>query len=181
MIAVRDEGEVVARCRALVDELCAAGVRAELDDKTGGSLGRRVTDWELKGVPLRLEVGPRDLADNAATLAYRISGRPKASIVLTGVVSAVLEALEEEQAAVLTEALALRESRTADVATLADARDAAAAGWARVPWSVVGAEGEAELAQSGVTVRCLVRADGSLPDDEQDVDLVAYVRAYDRD
>ena len=75
VIAVRDEGDVVARCRALVDELRAAGVRAELDDKTGGSLGRRVTDWELKGVPLRLEVGPRDLAENAATLAFRISGR----------------------------------------------------------------------------------------------------------
>jgi len=43
----------------------------------------------------------------------------------------------------------------------------------------VGAEGEAELAQSGVTVRCLVRADGSLPDDDQEPELLAYVaRAY---
>jgi prolyl-tRNA synthetase len=179
VIAVRHEGEVVARCRALVDELRAAGVRAELDDKTGGSLGRRVTDWELKGVPLRLEVGPRDLADDAATLAYRITGRPKASIALTGIASAVVAALEEEQAAALAEAIELRESRTAEVTTLADARDGAAAGWARVPWSVIGAEGEAELAQSGVTVRCLVRADGSLPADDQEPDLVAYVaRAY---
>ena len=58
-------------------------------------------------------------------------------------------------------------------------RPGATAGWARVPWSAVGAEGEAELAQSGVTVRCLVRADGSLPDDDQEPDLLAYVaRAY---
>ncbi len=179
VIAVRDEGDVVARCRALVDELRAAGVRAELDDKTGGSLGRRVTDWELKGVPLRLEIGPRDLADDAATLAFRISGRAKASVALGAVVDTVRAELEAEQSALLTEAIDLRESRTADVTTLADARDGATSGWARVPWSAIGADGEAELAQSGVTVRCLVRADGSLPDDDQEPDLVAYVaRAY---
>ena len=102
MIAVRDEGDVVARCRALVDELRAAGVRAELDDKTGGSLGRRVTDWELKGVPLRLEIGPRDLADDAATLAFRISGRAKASVALTAVVDTVRAELEAEQSALLS-------------------------------------------------------------------------------
>ena len=179
VIAVRDEGDVVARCRALVDELRAAGVRAELDDKTGGSLGRRVTDWELKGVPLRLEIGPRDLADNAATLAYRISGRAKASVALTGVVDTVLAVLEEEQSALLAEAIDLRESRTADVTTLDDAREGAATGWARVAWDRIGTEGEAELAQTGVTVRCLVRADGSLPDGDHEPDLVAYVaRAY---
>src|SRR4051795_8902839 len=133
VIAVRDEGDVVARCRVLVDELRGAGVRAELDDKTGGSLGRRVTDWELKGVPLRLEVGPRDLAENAATLAFRITGRPKASVALPAVVDTVRAALDAEQAALLAEALDRRASRTADVATLADARDAATTGWARVP------------------------------------------------
>jgi prolyl-tRNA synthetase len=179
VIAVRDEGAVVVSCRALVDDLRAAGVRAELDDNTGGSLGRRVTDWELKGVPLRLEIGPRDLAENAATLAFRASGRPKASVALTAVVDTVRAELEAEQSALLSEAIDLRESRTVDVGTLADARDGAATGWARVPWSAIGADGEAELAQSGVTVRCLVRADGSLPDDDQEADLVAYVaRAY---
>jgi len=48
-----------------------------------------------------------------------------------------------------------------------------------VPWDAVGVDGEAELAQAGVTVRCLVRADGSLPDAVDDPDLVAVVaRAY---
>ena len=178
VIAVRDEGDVVARCSALVDELRAAGVRAELDDKTGGSLGRRVTDWELKGVPMRLEIGPRDLAEESATLARRVTG-DKTSVPLAGVAQVVQLELEAQQAALLDEAVALRDSRTVTVTTLDAARDAAQAGWARVPWSVVGAEGEAELAQSGVSVRCLQRADGSLPDTDDEPDLVAYVaRSY---
>ena len=72
VLAVRDEGEVVERCAKLADELRAAGVRVQLDAKTDVSMGRRATDWELKGVPVRLEVGPRDLADGVATLVRRI-------------------------------------------------------------------------------------------------------------
>jgi prolyl-tRNA synthetase len=170
---------VVARCDALVDELRAAGVRAELDDKSGGSLGRRVTGWELKGVPLRLEIGPRDLADESATLARRVTGGDKTSVALGEVVGVVRQALDGEQAGLLAEATTLRESRTVDASNLDEAREAATSGWARIPWSVVGTEGEAELAQSGVTVRCLVRSDGSLPDTDDEPDLVAYVaRAY---
>ena len=46
----------------------------------------------------------------------------------------------------------------------AEALEAAATGWARLPWADLGAEGEARLAEQAVTVRCLVRPDGSLPD-----------------
>ena len=168
------------RCRALVDELRAAGVRAELDDKTGGSLGRRVTDWELKGVPLRLEVGPRDLAENAATLAFRISGRAKSSVALTAVVDTVRAELEAEQAALLA-----RGDRPPRVAH--GRRRHARRRSRRAPRPVGHAcrgrpsapTAKPSSRQSGVTVRCLVRADGSLPDDDQEPDLVAYVaRAY---
>src|SRR5262249_29662659 len=88
VIAVRDEGEGVARGRAIVDELRSVGVRATLDDDTATSLGRRVTDWELKGVPLRLEVGPRDLAAESATLARRVTGE-KTAVPLGGLADLV--------------------------------------------------------------------------------------------
>ena len=71
VLAVRDDAEVIARCRALTDELVAAGVRAQLDDRTDLSFGRRATDWELKGVPVRLELGPRDLANGEVTMVRR--------------------------------------------------------------------------------------------------------------
>ena len=63
--------------------------------------------------------------------------------------------------------------------SVAEAIEAASAGWARLPWSAVGGEGEAELNAQGITVRCLVRADGGVPDSEDEPDLVAVVgRAY---
>jgi prolyl-tRNA synthetase len=57
--------------------------------------------------------------------------------------------------------------------------EATATGWARLPWDVVRGEGEQRLASRAVSVRCLVRADGSLPDSEDEDDLVAVVaRSY---
>jgi prolyl-tRNA synthetase len=66
------------------------------------------------------------------------------------------------------------------VSSLDEAVEAAVGGgWARLPWSLVGAEGEAVLAQSSVTVRCLVRPDGSLPATGEEDDVVAIVaRSY---
>jgi prolyl-tRNA synthetase len=182
VLAVRDEGDVVARCRALTDELSAAGIRAQLDAHADVSMGRRATDWELKGVPVRLEVGPRDLADGVATLVRRIvtgDEDRKTAVPLDGVAGAVTAELERQQCGLLDAATAMRERRTADVTTLDAARAAAADGWARIPWDAVGVDGEGELAQAGVTVRCLVRVDGSLPDTVDEPELVALVgRAY---
>jgi prolyl-tRNA synthetase len=178
VVAVRDDGDVVDRARALADELTAEGLRVQLDDRTDLSLGRRVTDWELKGVPVRLELGPRDLAEGAVTLVRRISGT-KGPVPLSGVAGAVTDAVDEQQAELLAEATSRRDERIADVTTLDEATEAAATGWARLSWSTVGVEGEARLAESGVTVRCLVRADGSVPDAGDEPDLQALVaRSY---
>jgi prolyl-tRNA synthetase len=181
VLVVRDEGDVVERCRAITDELAETGVRAQLDPHADVSMGRRATDWELKGVPVRLEVGPRDLADGVVTLVRRITGgeERKVAVPLDGVAAAVRAELDRQQSALLAEATARRNSCTADVSSLDDARDAAKSGWARIPWAAVGEEGEADLAQGGISVRCLTRADGSLPDTSDDPDLVAVVaRSY---
>ena len=178
VLAVRDEGDVVATCRAVGDDLTKGGVRVHVDDRADLSLGRRAVDWELKGIPVRVEIGPRDLADGEAVLVRRRDGS-KERVALGRVGELVRGLLDEEQRTLLREATARRDANTADVGTLADARDAAAAGWARVPWEVVGADGEHELATGGVTVRCLVREDGSVPDADDEPDLFALVaRAY---
>jgi prolyl-tRNA synthetase len=79
----------------------------------------------------------------------------------------------------LDEATHRRDERIADVATLAEAVEAAATGWARLPWAAVGENGEAELGRQGLSVRCLQKADGSLPQGPDEPDVVAYVaRAY---
>ena len=72
-----------------------------------------------------------------------------------------------------------RDARIADVKTIDDAVEASSTGWARLPWSELGTEGEAKLAERSVTVRCLVRADGSLPETGDEPDVLAYcARAY---
>ncbi len=153
-------------------------MRVALDDRTDTAFGRRAVDAELRGYPVRVEVGPRDLAAGNAVVVRRTDGS-KAPTPVADVVGAVLAALEADQQALHDQALEFRRSRTVEVSTLAEAIEASATGWARVPWSAVGVEGEAEANGQGVTVRCLVRADGSVPDSEDEPDLVAILaRAY---
>jgi prolyl-tRNA synthetase len=141
-------------------------------------MGRRATDWELKGIPVRLELGPRDLTEGVVTLVHRVGG-VKEPVALSGIVGSVTEALATAQATLLAEATTRRDTNTVDVATLAEAAEAASTGWARIPWATLGLEGEAELAKSGVTVRCLVMPDGSLPaSDSADGALAIVSRAY---
>jgi prolyl-tRNA synthetase len=178
VIAVRDEPDVLERCRALAAELADAGLRVRLDDRVDLSAGRRSTDWELKGVPVRIELGPRDLAEGTAVLVDRLDSA-KSAVPLAGVATAVAGALEANQATMLARATADRDARIRDVSTLDEAREASEQGWARLPWALVGPEGEQALAASAVTVRCLVRPDGGLPLSEDEPDLLALAgRSY---
>ena len=178
VMVVKTGDGVVEAARKLHDELRDAGVRVTFDDRTDTPFGRRAVDAELKGYPVRIEVGPRDLAAGNVVLVRRVDGS-KTSIPIGQVTQAVQEALEADQQRLFDEALRFREEHTVDVESLAEAVDAAATGWARVPWAKVGADGERELNANGITVRCLVRPDGSVPDSEDEPDVVAYVaRAY---
>ncbi|WP_279582081.1 His/Gly/Thr/Pro-type tRNA ligase C-terminal domain-containing protein [Fodinicola feengrottensis] len=115
---------VAEAAEQLVDDLRAAGVRVALDDRVDTAFGRRAVDAELKGVPVRIEVGPRDLADQKVTLVRRIAGS-KTPTELTAVVTAAKAALAEDQDVLYSEALERREKSTVDVATVADAAEAA--------------------------------------------------------
>jgi prolyl-tRNA synthetase len=178
-IMVVKAGEGVAEAAAkLRDELKAAGVRVKLDDRADVPFGRRAVDAELQGIPIRIEVGPRDLAGGNVTLARRIDGG-KTPVELAAVADRVTAALAADQQRLYDDALAFREQHTVEVKTLGDAIEAAQTGWARVPWAAVGTDGEAEANGKAVTVRCLVRPDGSMPDSDDEPDLVAILaRAY---
>lgn len=180
VVMVARAGEGVQRAaEALVGELGAAGVRARLDDRMETGFGRRSVDWELKGVPLRVEVGPRDLAEERVTLAVRHL-RTKEPLPLAGAAAAVAGVLARVGPELHHEALAARAARTVEVAGLEEAEEAGAAGFARIPWSAVGPEGELRLAGASLSVRCLQRPDGGLAsDDDPDEELSAVVaRAY---
>jgi prolyl-tRNA synthetase len=178
-VLVVREGEGVAEvAHKLTAALHGTGVRAMLNERVDVPFGRRAIDAELKGYPVRIEIGPRDIAENRVVMVRRVTGE-KIAVPIDGTVSRVTAALEADQQTLYEEALARQRQRTADVTSVPEAVEAAGAGWARLPWSEVGSEGEAELNAQGITVRCLVRADGGVPDSEDEPDLVAVVgRAY---
>lgn len=178
VLAIKGDDEVVAKVREIGDRLKAAGIRVQVDVRTDTPFGRRAVDWELKGVPVRVEVGPRDLENGTAMLARRIPGG-KEPVAIDELTTLIPKALEEDQATLLRQSRERRESRTVDVATIGEAAEAAATGWARIPWSDLGPEGEAKLAEQGVSVRCLLTEDGTVPDSDDAPGTVAVVaRAY---
>ena len=82
VVVIKDtDGDVTRAASALVAELERRGVRAALDDDADQSFGWRATEWDLQGVPIRVEVGPREIADNAAVL-YRRDTREKSTVAL---------------------------------------------------------------------------------------------------
>jgi prolyl-tRNA synthetase len=178
VLVVRDDAEVRARALQVVTELRDAGVRTVLDERTDISFGRRAIDAELKGVPVRVELGPRELTEGKAVLVRRIPGT-KEPVALAALVAEIDAALQADQQTLYDQALARREAASPLVESLEQAQEAAAHGWARIPWSVLGEPGEAKLAEHAVTIRCLTRPDGGVPDSNEEPDLIAWVaRAY---
>jgi prolyl-tRNA synthetase len=175
VLARADDGAGDAAA-ALAAELSDAGLRVELDARTDTSFGRRVVDWELKGVPLRVEVGPRDLAEGTVVLARRDTGT-KTSVALPHVAAAVTGALDAIHAALFDEALELRRTHTVDVATLEEAEQAASTGFAVVPMAVLAGDGETRLNRAGISVRCIQSADGGLPGADDDAATIAAQQA----
>lgn len=179
VLVVRDEdGTVTDTARGLVGQLSAAGVGTRLDAQVGTAFGRRATDWELKGVPVRIEVGPRDLAEGRVVVVRRDLGE-KTPMDLAAVPAELPGLLERIQVDLLAEATAERDRRTVDCSTLDEAVEAAADGFARVPWEVVRGDGVRALAEHSVTVRCLQTPDGDVPTSDDEPGTVALVaRAY---
>jgi prolyl-tRNA synthetase len=105
-----DASRVSEAISRLIAELTAAGVRVEADwsDKRPGW---KFNEWELKGVPLRLEVGPRDLSSGQVTLVRRDS-RAKEQVNVEGAAARISELLDQIQADLFQRARAFRQENT---------------------------------------------------------------------
>ena len=179
VLVVRDEAGVREAAAGLVDELTAAGRRVRLDDRVSTSFGRRAVEWELKGVPVRVEVGPRDLANGEVTVVRR-DRQEKRSVTVTSAAGECVAVLDKVQGDLFAEASSRLADRTVSAASVDEAAAAVdGGGFAVVPWAAIGEEGENRLAAGGLSVRCLRRADGSLAasDDEDGLEAVV-AKAY---
>jgi prolyl-tRNA synthetase len=122
--------EVQAAAAALAQRLAGAGLRAHVDDRPQLSPGFKFNDWELRGVPIRLELGPRDLAAGTAVMAKRLGG-PKEPISLEGAPARLADELEAFQAFLFERATAFRDEHTVTTDDWDEFAAAVATGWAR--------------------------------------------------
>jgi prolyl-tRNA synthetase len=156
-----ERAAVMEQTQQVFQMLAAAGLRVKVDDREDQTPGWKFNNWEMRGVPARIEIGPRDVQKHAVVLARR--DRPGKEgktfgVPLDGLVASVQALLDDIQAELLAQATAFREANTRFAssydelkALLADE----ASGFVRVHWAGSD-EQEAQLQEeTKATLRCL--------------------------
>ena len=110
---------VLPKAEEIRDALVAHGVRVKLDDRDSQTPGWKFNEWELRGVPLRLEIGPKDLEKSQVVLARRDT-REKTFVPMDGLAAHVEELLATIQRDLYARALAFRDEHTVEADTYAD-------------------------------------------------------------
>ncbi len=155
-----EKESVLAAAAGVAAAAKAAGVRAHVDAREGRTPGYKYNHWEMKGVPLRIEVGPRDVASASCVLARRdvpgkegkVFGVPLEPVELGARLHA---ALAEVQAGLLAQAVAFRDSRIVDVTSYEELKAAVEDGrWARGGWAGSDADEARVKEETGATFRC---------------------------
>ena len=160
-----ERSDVLHAAQTLADELREAGVRVRVDDRPEHRPGFKFNEWELKGVPIRVELGSRDLAAGAVTVARRDTGG-KEQLPVTRAAVAIGKLLSAVQASLLQDASDERERRTLrDPGSYEEMIEylREAGGFVVAPWCG-GGECEARVKEdSAATIRCLPLDDEPAP------------------
>ena len=107
---------VLPRAQAIRDDLVARGVRVMLDDRDSQTPGWKFNEWEMRGVPLRLEIGPKDIEKSQVVLARRDT-REKSFTPMEGLAAHVEQRLADIQAALFDRAVKFRTEHTSEART----------------------------------------------------------------
>ena len=153
-VQMHKEG-VLDAAKGIYETLRSAGVRVKLDD-SDQSPGWKFSEYEMKGVPLRVEIGPRDLADNKCVIVRR-DNREKSFVSLDTLVESVKDGLEALRAAIYKKAKENLENRTYTAETMEELVQIASekSGYIRAMWC---GDLECELKlkeEADVTSRCI--------------------------
>eukprot|EP01132_Coremiostelium_polycephalum_P005108 gene5108-6358_t len=109
------DSAAVDKCaKDVLDQLKAAGVRAHLDDRTTYNPGHKYNHWELKGVPIRVEVGPKDVAANRVVCCRRDTA-VKSNVELSNLVASTKELLDDIQSNLLNSAVKERNEHIVNI------------------------------------------------------------------
>ena len=153
-VAQHKEG-VLEKAGELYDTLKAAGIRVKMDD-SDNSLGWKCAQWEMKGVPVRLEIGPRDMENNQC-VAVRRDNREKVTINIDELAASVSEVLEQVQQGLFDKAKKNLDEHTKECETLEDVKTfiETEGGFAKTKWC---GDLQCELdmkEKAGVSSRCM--------------------------
>ncbi|WOG91362.1 hypothetical protein DCAR_0310611 [Daucus carota subsp. sativus] len=151
---------VLAAALSVKESLHTAGIRVKIDDSDQKTPGWKFNFWEMKGIPLRIEIGPRDVSSESVVISRRdVPGKQGkvfgVSMESSTLVAYIKDKLDEIQLALLSTAVSFRDSNIVDVTSYDELKEAISQGkWARGPWS---ASDEDELKvkeETGATIRC---------------------------
>ena len=121
--------QVLPAATELAGRLRRAGIRTHVDNRPQLSPGFKFNDWELRGVPIRLELGPRDLAEGSALMSTRL-GEGKSPVSLDSAPARLEFELNAMQSLLLQRATDFRDSHTVTVNSWAELAEAVKTGWA---------------------------------------------------
>jgi prolyl-tRNA synthetase len=106
-----EKGRVLAVATKVRDACAGSGIRTRLDDRDQHRPGFKFSEWELKGVPLRAEVGPRDVDGDRVVLAARTEGS-RETVSTTDAIAGMAARLEEIQKVMFDEAREFRDANS---------------------------------------------------------------------
>jgi len=152
-----EQARVMEAVERINRELTDAGIRVKVDDRENLSPGYKFNDWELRGVPTRIEIGPRDLEKNSVALARRdIPGREgKQFVSQEGLSETVADLLEAIQQNLLDKATKFRDENTHEVDNYDEFKEAIKTGFARGWWAGDNDDEVHVKEETKATMRCI--------------------------
>ncbi|MFZ1770860.1 MAG: proline--tRNA ligase [Caldilinea sp.] len=152
-----ERAPVLEAAAAIKQELIAQNLRVKLDDRDNLTPGFKFNEWELKGVPVRIEIGPRDLQSGTVMVGRRdIPGREGKQISpRAGLAQRIDDLLAEIQANLLARATQARDERITDVTSYEQLKEAINTGFARGWWAGACDDEEHIQAETKATLRCI--------------------------
>lgn len=162
-VAQHKEG-VLEKANELYNTLKAAGIRVKLDD-SDNSPGWKYSEYEMRGVPLRIEIGPRDIEENHCVAVSR-HNREKVFLSLDNLAESVKERLQSVHDGMFAKALANREEKTYSCTSMEEIKEMLATkgdGFVKAMWCGDEECEDKVKAETGVGSRCI-------PLDHEDID-----------
>lgn len=152
-----EAGPIMETVRRVEAELKAAGLRVKVDDRTEVTPGYKFNDWELRGVPVRVEIGPKDVEKGTVAIARRDKpGKEGKSFVpQAGLAEVIKNLLTDIHASLLARATAFRDSHIFDPKDYNELKEVVQHGWAFSYWCE-SPECEAKVKEdTKATTRCI--------------------------